>query len=95
MGKVEKRERGKDIFLDVARNIQICRIGNRRVNEMESDVRPSQGVSDSCTICEVALPEFYRCECLAEEAAMAECENAVPCSGKTTAEVYAKETSAA
>jgi hypothetical protein len=93
--KVEKRERGQKIFLDVARNIQICRIRNRRVNEMESDVCPLQGVSDCCAICEVALPEFHRGECLAEEAAMAECENAVPRSGKTTAEVYAKEASAA
>jgi hypothetical protein len=65
------------------------------MHEMENDVCSSEGVSDCSAIREIALPEFHRAECLAEETAMAECEDAVPSGGKAAAEVYAKEPSAA
>jgi hypothetical protein len=62
---------------------------------MEDDVCSSEGVGDCSTIVEVTFPEFYRGDCLAEETAMTECEDAVPGGGKAPAEVYAEEPSAA
>jgi hypothetical protein len=65
------------------------------MNEMEDNVCSLKGVSDCIAIGEVALPEFYRGECFAEETAMTKCDDAVPGGGKAPAEVYAKESSAA
>jgi hypothetical protein len=94
-GKVEKSDRGNEVFLYITSNIEIGRLGNSGMNKMECDFRTTQGISKRSAIGEIALAKFGTRARLCEKTGMAERTDSMSGRNKASGEIYAEETAAA